>query len=249
MSHGPDVQTVVCIRWGTRYGAEWVNRLHRAVRRNVARPTRFVAFTDPVDGLEAGIEQRAIPPIALPPGLKPGPWRKLALWAGDLGGLTGDVLFLDLDVVVTGPLDPLFDFEPGRLCLIRNWTQARDGIGNSSVMRFEVGSAPHLVSDFEADAVAMSYRFNNEQIYVTKASRVPVAFWPSEWCPSFKHSLLPAWPASLYRAPDLPATARIVVFTGHPRPDEALRGAWPAPWYKKFYKTIPMVPWLRDHWY
>lgn len=243
------VQTVICIRWGTAYGADYVNRLYRAVMRNVRRPTRFVAFTDPVEGLDPGVDARPIPPMHLPSGLKPGPWRKLALWAEELGGLSGDVLFLDLDVLVTGLLDPFFDAEPGRLMLIRNWTQGRsEGIGNSSVMRFRVGAATHLLRDFEADAVAMSWRFDNEQIYVTREARMPLGFWPRDWCPSFKHDLLPRWPRYLYDPPLLPETARIVVFTGHPRPDEALAGRWPARWYKKFYKSIPPVAWIGDHW-
>ena len=243
------MQTVICIRWGTAYGADYVNRLHRAVMRHAGRPTRFVAFTDPVEGLDPGIDARPIPDIRLPPGLKPGPWRKLALWRADLGRLEGEVLFLDLDVLVTGSLDPFFDHAPGKLVLVRNWTQGRrEGIGNSSIMRFRAGSAPHLVSDFEADAVAMSHRFDNEQIYVTKEARLPVAFWPAEWCPSFKHDLLPPWPRYLFQPSILPPSARVVVFTGHPRPDEALRGAWPARWYKRFYKALPPTPWIGEHW-
>ncbi len=249
MTAAGGVRTVICIRWGTVYGADYVNRLHRAVRRNVARPIRFVAFTDPVDGLDAGIDARPIPPIRLPEGLKPGPWRKLALWAADLGGLDGDVLFLDLDILVTGPLDELFDHEPGKLVLVRNPTQGRrEGIGNSSVMRFRAGSAPHLLRDFEADAVRMSHRFDNEQIYVTRESGLPIAFWPKEWCPSFKHHLLKPWPLYLFSPPELPSEARIVVFTGHPRPDEALRGVWPTRWYKKFYRATPPVAWVGEHW-
>ena len=242
------MQTVVCIRWGTAYGADDVNRLHRAVMRNVGRQTRFVCFTDPVDGLDPAVDARPIPAIALPPGLKPGPWRKLALWSTALGDLDGDLLFLDLDVLVTGSLDPLFDHAPGRLVLVRNPTQGRrDGIGNSSVMRYRARSAPHLVADFEADAVRMSHRFDNEQIYVTKQARLPVAFWPEAWCPSFKHGLLPPWPLYLFRPPKLPPAARVVVFTGHPRPDEAMRGLWPAKWYKKFYRALPPVPWVAEH--
>ena len=242
------MQTVVCIRWGTAYGADDVNRLHRAVMRNVRRPTRFIAFTDPVDGLDPGIDARPIPPIALPPGLKPGPWRKLALWSANLGDVGGNLLFLDLDVLVTASLDPLFDHAPGQLVLVRNPTQGRrEGVGNTSVMRFRAGAAPHLVPDFEADAVRVSHRFDNEQIYVTKAARLPVAFWPEDWCPSFKHGLLPPWPLYLFRPPVLPREARVVVFTGHPRPDEAMRGLWPAKWYKKFYRALPPVPWVAEH--
>ena len=95
-------------------------------------------------------------------------------------------------MVVTGPLDALFDFEPGKLCLIRNWTQEADGIGNSSVMRFPAGGAPHLVDDFEKDAIAMSFRYVNEQIYLTRESRLPTVFWPRNWCPSFKEMMAAA---------------------------------------------------------
>jgi hypothetical protein len=243
------MQTIVCMKWGAAYPADYANRLYRAAMRNVARPTRFVCFTDDPAGLATGIETRPIPPIDLPAnGMRRGPWRKLALWSRDLGGLDGDLLFLDLDLVITGPLDAFFDYEPGCLCLIRNWTQTRQEVGNSSVMRFRTGSAPHLVDDFERDAVAMSFRYTNEQIYLTRESRLPIRFWPPAWCPSFKHTLKPRWPLNLVKTAALPADARIVVFTGHPRPDEALRGEWPAPWYKKTYKTIRPVAWLADHW-
>ena len=241
------MQTIACIKWGALYPPDYVNRLRRAVARHVVRPTRFVLFTDDAGGLEPGVEARPIPPIALSEGLRPGPWRKLALWSRDLG-LDGDVLYLDLDVVVTGGLDALFDYEPGKLCIIRNWTQKRDGVGNSSVMRFPAGGAPHLLEDFERDAVRMSFHFDNEQIYVTRECRLPTAFWPEAWCPSFKHDLLPRFPLNLWKEASLPSAARVVVFTGHPRPHEALVGRWPAPWHKKLYKTLRPVTWLKEVW-
>src|SRR5271156_4762810 len=60
------MQTVACMRWGTLFPPEYVNRLYRGVVRNVSRPTRFIAFTDDPSGLDAGIEPRTIPPIRLP---------------------------------------------------------------------------------------------------------------------------------------------------------------------------------------
>lgn len=242
------MQTILCVKWATAYSSNYVNRLYHGVRRHTERPTRFVIATDDPTGLDAGIQVLPIPPIRLPEsGLRPGPWRKLALWSRDLD-LDGDVLFLDLDVVVTGPLDDFFDYEPGKLCIIRNWTQRSEGLGNSSVMRFAAKSAPHLVDDFEQDAIALSFRYVNEQTYVTRQSRLPLAFWPETWCRSFKHGLMPRFPANLWREVPLPPDTRIAVFTGHPRPHEALAGAWPAPWYKKPYKSIRPVTWLAEHW-
>ena len=240
--------TIVCMKWGTAFPADYVNRLHRGVLRHAPAGTRFVCLTDDPSGLSPGIEARDIPALRLPAtGLRRGPWRKLALWSRDLG-LGGDVLFLDLDVVITGPLAGFFSFEPGKLCLIRNWTQKNAGIGNSSVMRFPAGSAPHLVDAFEADAVALSFKHTNEQTFLSRESRLPMAFWPQGWCASFKHELMPRFPRNLWLEAPKPAAASIVVFTGHPRPHEAAKGQWPAPWYKKHYKSLKPVRWIAEAW-
>lgn len=243
------MQTVVCIKWGNAFPPDYVNRLYRGVMRHTQRPTQFIVFTDDHEGLDPGVIVKPIPFIDLPKtGMRAGPWRKLALWSRDLDA-EGDVLFLDLDVVITGNLDPFFDYEPGKMCLIQNWTQIEDGIGNSSVMRFRAGSAPHLVDDFEKDAVRLSFHYVNEQIYVTKESRLPMAFWPAEWAPSFKHTLMPKWPTNFWITPSLPDDARIVVFTGNPRPHEALDGKWKTKkWWKKLYKHVRPVPWVRSNW-
>lgn len=240
------MQTVVCMRWGDRFTVDYVNRLYRGVMRNVARPTRFIAFTDDASGLDTRIETREIPPIRLPAmGLGGSPWRKLALWSRDIG-LEGDLLFLDLDVVVVGPLDAFFDLEPGKLAIIRDWG-SKDS-GNSSVMRLPAGGAPHLVDRFESEPLEKRRLYSNEQVYLTRESGLPIVFWPASWCPGFKAMMLPRFPANLVKSVKLPKGARVVVFTGRPRPHEAARGEWPAPWYKKPYKNLRPVTWLAEHW-
>ena len=50
------MQTIVCMKWGTAYSADYVNRLYRGVCRHVARDTRFICFTDDTAGLTDGVE-------------------------------------------------------------------------------------------------------------------------------------------------------------------------------------------------
>lgn len=240
------MQTIVCMRWGDRFPVDYVNRLYRGAMRNVSRPTRFIAFTDDPTGMDAGIEPREIPPIKLPAtGLGGSPWRKLALWSRDIG-VEGDMLFLDLDVVVVGSLDAFFDYEPGKLAIIRDWG-TRDA-GNSSVMRLPAGGAPHLVDRFEEAPLEKRRLYSNEQVYLSRESGLPSVFWPEAWCPGFKAMMLPRFPANLVKSVEIPPGARVVVFTGHPRPHEALKGEWPAPWWKKTYKSVRPVTWLKEHW-
>jgi hypothetical protein len=82
------------VRWGDKYGDEYVLRLRAMVDKHLAEPHVFVCFTErPI----AGIYCRALP-SALPAW-----WAKLGLFRPGL--IDGTKLYLDLDVVATGPLD------------------------------------------------------------------------------------------------------------------------------------------------
>ena len=134
------------MKWGTRYGPDFVNRLYRSIQKQTRRETRLVCFTDDSAGINLDVQIEPIPPIDLPEDLALTPWRKLTIWKFPLADLEGDVLFLDLDLVITGNLDDLFDYETGRFCVIENWTQMGKGIGNTSCFRFPVGKYKHILS-------------------------------------------------------------------------------------------------------
>lgn len=242
------MQTIVCMKWGTRYGPEFVNRMWRAIQRNTVRPTRLVCLTDDPSGIDSDIECASIPDIDLPPHLINLPWRKLALWKYPLHNLSGDILFLDLDLVITGSLDAMFDYEPGRYCVIENWTQRGQGIGNTSAFRFPAGKHAFIYDDFQLNPKAVLDQYRIEQVYISREIKDQI-FWPRDWCVSFKHSLLPRWPMNFIKTPALPKTTKIVAFTGKPDQDEALRGDWPVkrPW-KKLYKHVRPTSWIADHW-
>ena len=241
-------QTIICIKWGTRYGADYVNRLASMIRRNTRRPTRIVCFTEDPNGVDPGVETPPLPPINIPERVQWKGWRKLSLWQHPLLDLAGDVLFLDLDVVITGPLDDFFDFERGRFCVAENWTELGRNVGNTSVYRFPVGKMANVFDDFNRDPERVLANYGNEQRYVT-AQSADTAFWPREWCLSFKHSLMPPWPLNFIQAAKLPPTARIIAFTGKPDPDEARDGRWPVKGaWKRLYKHVRPTPWIAQHW-
>lgn len=54
--------TVACVRWGDKYGPEYVERLAFGVRRNLSRRYGFVCFTDDVTALNGmvGVEARPL---------------------------------------------------------------------------------------------------------------------------------------------------------------------------------------------
>jgi len=86
-------------------------------------------------GLDPAIEPFRFPPIELPELWRWRPWRKISLWQRELFGLSGDVLVLDLDIIVTGSIDVFFDFSPERtFCVIENWTQPGQRIGKKNTL-------------------------------------------------------------------------------------------------------------------
>ncbi len=238
---------VICMRWGTVYGPHYVNRLYAMVRRHLSQPFRFVCLTDSPDPLHPDIETRPIPEVELPGHRGQQPWRKLALFTSPLADLEGPTLFLDIDLIIVDSLDPLFE-HPGQFCIIENWTQMGSGVGNSSVFRFEAGQHGYVLDTFRSKPFEHWYQTHtNEQTVVSRTVK-EVTFWPADWCVSFKHSCLPGgiggwknwvWPAGI------PQGARIVVFHGHPNPDEAAAGRWPG----GPHKHLRAVPWIAQHWH
>jgi len=241
-------QTIICMKWGTRYGVDYVNRLASMIRRNTQRPTRIVCFTDRPQGIEAGVEIAALPPINIPERVQWLGWRKISLWQAPLLDFEGDVLFLDLDVVITGSLDEFFDFAPGRYCVAKNWSEPELRVGNTSVYRFPVGRMTYIYDAFNRHPEPVLARYRNSQKYISGEAK-DMVFWPPEWCLSFKHSLLPKWPMNFFLVPKLPPGTKVVAFTGKPDPDEARDGTWPvtAAW-KRLYKHVRATPWIAEHW-
>jgi hypothetical protein len=109
------VRHILCMKWGTKYGPEYVNRLYAMVRRHLSGDFRFVCLTDDNTGIRSEVQCLPIPPLDLPPGIPERGWTKLATFSQDLHGLKGTALFLDVDVVITGSLDDFFTHTARRI--------------------------------------------------------------------------------------------------------------------------------------
>ncbi len=79
-----ECQTVLCLKWGDRYGPEYVNRLASAVRRHTRTPVTIVCFTDDATGIDPAVEIYPIPEIDLPAAEMVTGWRKICLFRADL---------------------------------------------------------------------------------------------------------------------------------------------------------------------
>ncbi len=234
-------KNVVCMKWGDKYDPDYVNKLCRMVKRHCSHDLRVICLTDDADGIQDPVETFALPRLPEALERRISPWRKLGLYAPELSFIEGTVLFLDLDVVIVGSIDPFFEIE-GDFLIIENWTQKGRGIGNSSVLRFERGKYDYIYENAVARGAALIKDFRNEQIYVSHMVEEK-RYWPRAWCRSFKEELRPAFPVNFLSPPPLPPDARIVVFHGFPNPSEAQRNGPLNP--RKFFRP---APWIGEHW-
>ncbi|MBC2834807.1 glycosyl transferase [Paragemmobacter straminiformis] len=263
---------VICINWGTKYGPRFINRLYAMVARNITPPFTMTCFTDNPEGVRREVRCLPLPPldVAMPVNTR-GIWPKARLWGPVLGDLTGPVLFMDLDVVVTGSLDDFFTFgAPDDIVLSRNVTNPFERLGQTSVFRFPVGKLVPLQEKFKADpqAVADEYRF--EQRYVTRNAPGGVKLFPAAWVRHFRRHCTPVFPLNYWKAPKLEAGTRIVIFPGGFHPEHAISGGWkdegtqgrtPAQhlktelgkWrearlFNRLKHYVAPAPWVADHW-
>jgi hypothetical protein len=116
---------IICMKWGDKFGPEYVNNLYHMVKRNITLPFRFVCLTENAEGIESDVEIKPLPDFIEPP-----PrylkfclaWRKLTMFDKPLYDLKGKALFMDLDVVVIGNIDCFFSYTD-QLAIIENWSQ------------------------------------------------------------------------------------------------------------------------------
>ncbi len=243
---------ILCMKWGHAYGVDYVNILYRAARAHMEREFRFICLTDDRTGLDNEIEVFPVPDMGLPAErIAHGGWPKLGVFAPKLYDVEGRVLFLDVDIVVTGGLDIFFEFEGG-VRLIREWPQLGHRLsrrralgGNSSVFAFDVGTQSQIYRVFMSDQAAAFGEFRNEQRFLA-AHAQGLDYWPQGLCLSFKGDLMRPVPMNFIWPPRLvPRAARVVVFHGRPLPEEVGQNYW---WGRGFRRGMAPIGWVRDYW-
>lgn len=246
----------ICVKWGTKYPGVEVTRLFDAVRRMSNRDVRFFCLTDDSDDLAPGIE---VLPLKADPlqtrlaeaqgGLrrKGGALRKISAFrAGLIPDLRGNLLCLDIDILVTGPPEDLAGFAPNKVAMAAPF-KARSHIetkGEGSVIAFDPARHGFLYDDMARKTEEMiAFSQGSEQRYTsfTADRHGALAHFPDGWVVSFLRHCRPRFPKNLWHAPPEPPGARVICFPSHPKADEAvdghragLRSTRPAPWIKSY---------------
>lgn len=207
----------VCVKWGDRYSAEYVNILFDMIGRNLPDGTqgRFVCFTDDPKGLH-----NTISTVPLTEGLA-GWWNKMVLFR-ERGDDDDTMVYFDLDTVITGALDEIVKYD-GPFAILRDFYRP-NGL-QSSVMIWR-----------------MELFYDIWDAYVSAGCPQDIAGGDQKWLedyftaigfkPDILQDLFPGRFASYKSQCQLmfPRGTSIVVFHGLPRPHEVKNGWVPHVW-------------------
>ena len=239
-----DPINIICMKWGDKYGADYVNRLYGMVSRNLTLPFKFVCFTENPRDIHPDVEIHSLPSLGLPDNIPERGWLKLATLQNPLSNLEGTALFLDLDVVIVDNIDCFVELET-EFSICFDEKKKKERIGNSSVYKFTIGAHADVLEYFQNnfDSVKDSYR--NEQAYLSDKinEKGILTFWPKEWTPSFKYHCIPKFPFNFTQEPFIPKGAKIILFHGKPEPYEAEKGI-----SGKWYRSFRPVSWITKYW-
>ena len=242
---------VVCLKWGDKYSSNYVNRLFFMVKKNITHDFNFFCLTDDSEGLVEEVKSIDLPNLPLH-----GWWFKLYLFKKNCLGLENGsrLLFLDLDVIITGSLDPVISYSENALCISSDINEFRY---NSSVLCFKVGQFSFIWDSFflQMDWVLKKMHGDQDWIeYVYKNATI----YPKSLIKSFKIDLDSKTPFSFgvvgkrlrlmfpFLRPrgevSFPNNTSIVLFHGKPDPEDVMIESYDkykkASWISEIYSSL-----------
>lgn len=171
----------------------------------------------------------------------PDDWKKLALFHPDLA-ITGQVLYLDLGVVLLDKIDMFFQY-PSQFRMVENMHARSSGIGDSSIMGFSVGAHTKVFDLFAQDPEAAIQKHKRVEAFLPKAlGHGRVQYWPGGWCKDFQRDCLSKW--FRFRRTPFPYAAKALVFKADLQPHQAIEGVCQG----MFPPRMRPVRWLKNYW-
>lgn len=198
--------TVVCVEWGNYLGRaqEYIDKLRAAVARNLLSRHEFVALRLDEPGDRSRITDHG--------SRFTGWFQKLEIFRPGL--FAGRVMYLDLDSVIVGGLDPLI-YRKGAVHL-KDWGWLRN-VHAGGLLVWDAELEGRRIWEAWDDSVPE--RFDNDQEWLTSLN-----VWeplPADLVRSYRYHCSQGGP---------PPGARVIAFHGNPKPHQVstrwVREAW-----------------------
>jgi hypothetical protein len=225
-----NTRDVVCLIHGSKYPWEYVEKLYSMATRHSSVPVRFHVLTE---------KTRLVPPHMIKHELIDWPdaagpnlawWYKMQLF--DLGRFSMPMLYLDLDVVIVGNLDWIWQLDTRYFWTIRDFQYLYRGNTqtiNSSIMSWDPAKYYWIWEDFDRlDRTAIIRKYKGDQNYLSAVLPPShLRLIDADLVKSWRWQIAGGgWDFDKRRAktpnitPTLDASTKIIVFHGDPKPQD-----------------------------
>lgn len=215
---------ILCVKWGDKYSAKYVNNLHEMMRRYYPDDFRFVCYTDDVTGVDCET-------LKIESDLE-GWWLKLELLSLFT---TGTNIVFDLDVAVLNRLERLHSVKTRTLSILfSKWKEGfitprkreqNPTLYNSSIMKWEGEQGLPVWEYFQKNKDYVLFRYEGIDRYLFNEP-VDIDLLPSGIAYSY-------WKGASYKKDSTPEKLRddyeVCIVNHNPKPHE-------------------IDTWIRDYW-
>lgn len=221
-----------CVIHGSAYDWQYVENLYNMLERNMLRPIRFHVYTEPDRPVPEYMIKHSLAECPAANVRKRGWWYKMQLFNQE--HFTGNLLYLDLDLVVIRDLTWITDLPSHKLWAIRDFKYLQNENLyqiNSSVMWWNVSTFDWLWQKFKnSDPATEAKRHNGDQDYIDKhVEQRARAYFPTDSMLSWRWQLWEGglqFPYNRTKYPGagaiIPDSTSVLVFHGQPKPHELL---------------------------
>ena len=175
---------IICLKHGTKYGPEYVNKLKNMVKRHTTLPFNFFCFTENTHGIDSDINTI---PLPMNKNLSGWWWKPYVFKEGLFPSGTIN-FFIDLDMVIVNSIDKLLEYLPDTFVGLedvgRVFGPGRIKLG-SAVLKWPANSFTEVWTNFENDHTIVK-QFPGDQDYLWHFHKDQIKFFPSDWIRSYK---------------------------------------------------------------
>jgi hypothetical protein len=228
---------IVCLKWGTKYGSEYVNNLYAGVKRNTTVDFKFWCFTED----STGIRSEVLTTPLLYANKLDSWWNKLCLFSNDIPIPKGETIFyIDLDTLVIDNINEFLVLDYDRLTMLKDFYHGIVKSANcygSGLMAWKHGAYNFIWTRF----------ISNAKKYVEQAGTYGDQWWIEKNVKTVKiwQDLFPDQVVSfkLHCRKGIPKNAKIICYHGRPSIPESARDT-----VSVNKLTIAPQPWVMIHW-
>jgi len=228
-----DTIDCACLIHDTLYDWSYVDKLYRGLERNLTPTVRMHVFTESNRFVPANYIRHDLEEWEGVRGPKRSWWYKIQLFNSNHWNTDwSQMLYFDLDSVITGNLDWLWNVNRDRFWAARDFQYLMKSSRwkiNSSVMWFDPCKYNYVYTDFDLKQIINNPRcpWHGDQDYIFSKVKDDVSYYSTDQIVSYRWQVKEGGMDFRYRKPLNPggdstidSKTSIVIFHGNPKPHE-----------------------------